>query len=161
MVFAFLPAFAVLPNWIHFELRNPFNLSDSVVLAFLPVRAFKLLLDAFYAGLIPGVTAGVLDTTLLVAWLAWRRPGSGTMERVVLGAASGALAGSLTVFAVLSIQFVNDGRFAAPLVAVAFEIASATICGILSAPGALRLLGATPERRGLDAEPDLRGSGGR
>ena len=140
LVFVFLPTLAALPDFLGYELRNPFNLTDPVVLAFLPARTLRAFVNAFSSGVIPGSIAGAVNTALLCA-MVWLRPApAGAAQRMALGAVCGVVAGLLSVLAILAIQFGRAGITNAPWVAIAFETASATVCGMVAGPGAVRLL---------------------
>jgi hypothetical protein len=140
LVFAFLPALAWLPGWVYFELRNPLNLEDVVVLTFIPVRGAILLLSAFGQGVVPGSLAGIACGVLLVAWDArgTRRDGRG--GRVLVGAAAGVAAAALVVAATLAIAIARTGATELPWVAIAFELGSGLACGAIAGPTAMRLL---------------------
>ncbi len=138
LVFAFLPTLAALPAWLTFELRNPLNLSDPVVLVFLPVRGAILLLHAFRAGVVPGVLAGVVDGLLVQAWARRRDEVAITGPRIGLAALGGALA-ALSVVVGLGLFAARGGVPSFALATVAFEIASGVVCGMVAAPGAVRL----------------------
>ena len=136
LVFAFLPALAWLPAWVHFELRNPLNLEDAVVLTFIPVRGALVLLSAFRQGLVPGSLAGIACGALLVAWSRF----DGRGRRVLVGAAAGVAAAALVVAATLVVAVARRGATDVPWVAIAFELGSGLACGTIAGPTAMRLL---------------------
>lgn len=135
LVFAFLPTLASLPPWLRFEVGNRLNLTDPVVLAFLPVRGVILLLHAFRAGVVPGVLAGLVHGLLVCMFVrtlaADAAPGRGVVAAV--GAAAGAIA-ALGVVAILGRADLAS-LAAAP---VLFELASGVVCGAVAAPAAVR-----------------------
>ena len=133
LVFAFLPTLASLPSWLRFEATNGLNLTDPVVLAFLPVRGVILLLHAFQAGAVPGVLAGIVHG-LLVCALARTFEASRSVVAAA-GAGAGALAALVVVLA-------TAGRIGLASLAgapVLFEIGSGIVCGAIAAPTAVRL----------------------
>lgn len=151
LVFAFLPPLASLPSWLLFELRNPLNATDPVVLTFLPVRGAILLLHAFRAGVVNGVLAGLVAGTLACVWVARGGDGLPVMRQRALGALGGALAALAVVLGTLARAAVQGGDLSAtPLSTVAFEIGAGLVCGLIAAPRALRLAAA------VDAPPDGR-----
>lgn len=132
LVFAFLPTLASLPSWLRFEATNGLNLTDPVVLAFLPVRGVILLLHAFQAGAVPGVLAGIVHGLLVCAV-------ARTFETSRDVAAAGAVAGAL---AALVVVLATAGRIGLASLAggpVLFELASGIVCGAIAAPTAVRL----------------------
>jgi hypothetical protein len=143
LIFAFLPAIAALPAWLSFELRNPLNASDPVVLTFLPVRGAILLLHAFRAGVLQGVLAGMLYGLFVCAWA--RRWGEVTPagRRWAYGALGGALAAAVVVGGFLALGAVRGPIASVALASVAFEIGSGAVCGLVAARRALRLAAGT------------------
>lgn len=140
LVFAFVPALAPLPGWLVFEATNPLNVQDPIVLSFVLVRGINLLLNAFFAGIVPGVLAGTIEGALLCGWPSTRAPASTRRQRCMVGAVSGALAAGLMVLAVMAGEaFVRRPRTWAGG-AIAFEVISGVVCGMLAAPTAIRLL---------------------
>jgi hypothetical protein len=139
LVFAFLPTVAALPRWLWLEATNPLNRTDPIVLAFVPVRGLILLLNAFAAGFVPGVAAGLFCGLLACGWLAWRGAPAWS-RRHAYGAAAGGAAAALMVLGTLALAVV-EGRPRLPLGPVAFELASGLVCGLVAAPGVLRLAG--------------------
>lgn len=139
LVFAFLPTLAALPAWLFFEARNPLNLSDPVVLVFLPVRGAILLLHAFREGVVPGVLAGLVDGLLVCAFV--RRFGvpAAAGGRWTVGGVAGALAAVTVVAGILGSGLARGGGLEAALARVGFEVASGVICGTLAAARAMRL----------------------
>jgi hypothetical protein len=138
LVFAFVPPLAALPRWLSFEINNSLNVQDPIVLAFLPVRGMLLLVNAFRAGLVPGVMAGAIEGGLLWAWLA-RGAASTRAQRIVVGAVTGALAACAVVLVSVVVAAANTGPRTGRD-AIAFEIASGVLCGMIAAPTALRFL---------------------
>jgi hypothetical protein len=139
LAFAFLPPLASLVGWLSFEATNPLNLRDRVVLEFLPIRGLIALLAAFLAGVVPGVVSGVFDGVLVTTWWTWR--GVPTHGHVLLlGAVSGALAAELMTLAVLAFEASTTSAALPPMSTLVFELASGVVCGIVSAPRAVRLL---------------------
>jgi len=133
LVFAFLPTLVSLPSWLRFEATNGLNLTDPVVLAFLPVRGAILLLHAFQAGAVPGVLAGIVHGLLVCALARTLETSRG------VAAAAGAVAGAL---AALVVVLVTAGRIGIASLAgapVLFELASGIVCGAIAAPTAVRL----------------------
>jgi hypothetical protein len=149
VVFAFVPTLAALPRWIGFELRNPFNAEDAIVLAFVPVRAAILLVNTFLAGVVQGVLAGVVAGATIAAWVRARGRPATWQQRLLLGAASGAIGACVMLLLLVAVEGVELRAGA-----VAFEAGSAAVCGMLAAPTAMRLLGRTPpdQRRGASAD---------
>jgi len=146
LVFVFLPLLVALPEFVSYEIRNPYNYSDPVVLALLPGRALRALVNAFAAGVIPSSISGALYAASLCAW-AWARPLPSTLgSRLAVGALLGLLAGLLSVVAVVAIQFGREGVTNAPWIAIAFETGSAAVCGAVAAPAALRMVAAGQAR---------------
>lgn len=137
LVFAFLPTLASLPSWLRFEAANDLNLTDPVVLAFLPVRGVILLLHAFKAGAAPGVLAGILHG-FLVCLFAWRSESGATTSRGA-AAAIGAVAGALAALGVVVATAGRSGLASLASGPVLFELASGIVCGAIAAPTAVRL----------------------
>jgi hypothetical protein len=140
LVFAFLPALAPVPRWLAFELANPLNRTDPVVLAYLPVRGAVLLLNVFWEGLPPGLVAGVLNGVAFALAARAQRPT--TRARAV---AVGAMTG-LAAAAAMTALFVATGLSSAAQLgqpATLFELTAGLVCGAVAAPTATRLLGAT------------------
>jgi len=140
LVFAFVPALATVPGWLLREGSLAPNLHDPLVLAFLPVRGIVALLNAFFIGAAQGVIAGICAGIALVAWRAARGATASTAEALLRGAAAGAAGATVMVAGVVAWQADRIG--APPFAAVAFEVVSGIVCGVLAAPGASRLLAA-------------------
>lgn len=142
LLFAFLPALAPVPRWLAFEVANPLNRSDAVVLAYLPVRGAVLLLNVFWEGLVPGLVAGVLNG-LFFAFAATRgdRPPT-TGRALALGAATGLGAAAAMIALFVATGLSRATQLAAP--ATLFELGAALACGALAAPEATRLLTRAP-----------------
>ena len=139
LVFAFVPTLASLPAWLWFEVRNPLNASDPVVLTFLPVRGAILLLHAFRAGVANGVLAGCVDGLLVSAWVRRRGVAPSLARRLGLGALGGALAAAVVVGVTLARATARGSLASTPLAAVAFELGAGVVCGLIAAPTAFRL----------------------
>jgi hypothetical protein len=138
LVFAFLPTLASLPSSLRFEVSNGLNLTDPVVLAFVPVRGVILLLHAFKAGVVPGVLAGIIHGLLVCAFAARTSgAGAGAGRGVVVGV--GAVAGALAALAVVLATVGRGGGAALATGPVLFELASGIVCGAIAAPTAVRL----------------------
>jgi hypothetical protein len=149
LAFAFLPPLASLVRWLTFESANALNLSDHIVLEFLPIRGAITLVAAFLAGVVPGVIAGLIDGALVSVWWTWRGvPTRG--HALLLGAACGVLAAALMIVVILAVQVATTSTELPTASSLAFEVGSGLACGIVSAPGAVRLL-AAPAR--LDPAP--------
>ena len=145
LIFAFVPVLAALPRWLSFEANNPFNLEDPIVLAFLPVRAAIVALNEFIVGFLPGILAGLINGGLVAAWVALRGRPATRGQEIGVGAACGVLGAGLMVIAGSAYE-VSQGRPApSRLDAVAFELASGTVCGMLAVSTAIRLLTAQRE----------------
>jgi hypothetical protein len=144
LIFAFLPTLASLPAWLAFEAQNPLNLSDPVVLIFLPVRGAILLLHAFRAGVANGVLAGLVDGLLVWVWV--RRYGlpSPAGRAPALGAVGGALAALIVVIAKLVGPALQAPLTASLLAPIAFELVAGVVCGLVAAPRAAHLAAAAP-----------------
>lgn len=147
LVFAFAPPLVELPRWFFSEATNRLNLEDPVVLAFLPVRAGLVLVNAFFDGVAQGVLAGVLAGLLLSGWYV-RRGGvpATTGGRALLGAGCGGCGAAVMVGVMLSLLTPRPEVPGLPAAAVAFEILSGTVCGVLAIPHAVRLLTAVAGR---------------
>jgi hypothetical protein len=143
LVYVLVPTLVSLPGWLRSELANPLNFSDPVVTAFLPVRGFRALLNAFDAGENAGLLAGLLNGVFVCVWARWRGVPTGLRQRLLLGAASGAAASLLMIVAVLTFNWLDTGNLVVPLVAIAFESASGLVCGLIALPTLLRLLAPT------------------
>ncbi len=139
LVFAFAPTLVAVPRWLYFEATNPLNLRDPVVLAFVPVRGFVLLLNTFSAGVVAGVIGGVIDGVLVCAWLWWCERASTVRRRMVLGATCGGVAAVAMVLVGFLSGIFEVGQLTSRPGAVAFEIVSGTVCGMIAAPTAMRL----------------------
>lgn len=141
LVFAFLPALAPVPRWLAFEVQNPLNRTDPVVLTFLPVRGAVLLLNVFWQGLEPGLVAGILNGVLLAA-LATRalRPATRT-RALLLGAATGLAASAAMTALFVAVGLTSATQLTRPT--TLFELATGLVCGALAAPTALRWLAAS------------------
>ena len=140
LVFAFLPPLLSIPAWLAVEARNPLNLQDPVVLAFLPVRAMNVLLNEFRAGVVAGVLAGAFDGVVLALWRSAGRHPPTRLQCVVVGVTAGALAAVLMLVAVAAFETVRGDHVAWPLGTLAFELASGMACGAIAYPTAVRLL---------------------
>ena len=145
LAFLFVPTLAALPRWILFELGNPLNREEPVVLAFVPVRGAVLLLNRFHEGLLPGLLAGLLAGILLCLWVWWMGSPSLRIRRLGLGALAGAVAAALTVLGTLAFAALQGRPSAVPAAVVAFELASGALCGTIAGPTALRLASAYRE----------------
>jgi hypothetical protein len=145
MVFAFLPALIVLPDWLYFELTNPLNLREPLVLAFVPVRGLNVLLDSFIGGIVPGLVAGAIDGLLVSAWVRTRGRVATLLQRIMVGATCGALAGCAAILVVILRELWKGKELTSTAVAIAFGIASGALCGTAAAPRAIAFLTA-PER---------------
>lgn len=142
LVYVFLPTLAGLPSWIGYELANPLNFTDPTVTAFLPVRGFRALLNAFEQGMNAGLLAGLLNGVLVSAFVRARGVPGPLQRRLLLGALAGATAGLLTVATLLTINAVRAGELTVPFLPVVFEVASGLVCGVAAVPTMLRLLAA-------------------
>jgi hypothetical protein len=162
LVFVFAPTLMELSRWLYFELTNPLNLRDPIVLGFLLVRGVDVLLGAFAEGVAFGVLAGALDGLLVSAWVLSSGRVSTRGRRLLLGALSGGLAAGVVVLAVVSRQLLTAGQVTSRGVAIAFELVSGVVCGTLAAPTAVRLLGTSTGRQepGADAPSGATGDGG-
>jgi hypothetical protein len=147
LVFAFVPALTALPRWLYSEAMNPLNFHEPLVLAFVPVRGIMVLLDAFSAGVAPGVLAGVVDGVLVSAWLLSDHGVSTKRQLILVGAICGALAASLVVLVAVARAVSAGARLALPAGAVAFAIGSGVVCGMIAVPTAVRFL---TSRSGVD-----------
>ena len=139
MVFAFVPTLAALPQWLYFEAHNRLNLEEPVVLVFVPVRGVILLLNSFSRGLVQGVIAGVIDGFLMSVWLFRRGRVSSRIQRTTCGAICGALAALLMVLMGVAVGIFDPRQLTARPGAVAFEMVSGIVCGMIAAPTAFRL----------------------
>lgn len=142
LVFALVPSLASLPRWLAFEATNRLNLSDPVVLAFLPMRGFVTLVTGFLAGAVPGVVAGAIAGALLATWTSRRGVASGGTQRLVVGAIVGGIASAVMMLVFLAVGVALGEGGVPPLATLAFEFASGLACGALAVPGASRLLAA-------------------
>ena len=140
LVFAYVPALASMPTWLWFELHNPANLREPVILAFLPIRGFLALLDGFYAGAIPGILAGCVQGLLLSAWCWMRGSISPWRRSLALGALAGLVAASVVTFITRIGPDLVRGAASPRDLPIPFEVASGLVCGLLAAPMAVRLL---------------------
>jgi hypothetical protein len=139
LAFAFLPPLASLVSWLWFEAGNPLNLQNRFVLEFVPVRGAVELVSSFLAGVVPGVVGGAIDGALVVAW--WTSRGVPTRRHALaLGAVTGALAATAMMLAVLGYQAATTSVPLPPIATLAAELGYGVVCGILSAPRAVRLL---------------------
>ena len=147
LVFAFLPAVAPVPRWLAFELANPLNRADPVVLTYLPVRGAVLLLNVFWQGLVPGLAAGLLNGILFTA-LATRsaRPATRT-NALLLGATTGVSAAVFMTTIFVAIGLASPTELTRPT--TLFELASGLVCGAVAAPQAMRWLRATAPTHGI------------
>ncbi len=147
LVFAFVPVVAALPRWAYLEWTNPLDWSDPIVLAFLPVRAAILLVNAFADGCTNGVVGGLFYGVLLCAWLA-RRPAPAGAGRFGVGAVCGFAGAALMVLATFAWAAARGHAPSVPWGPVAFELGSGVTCGVLAVAGALRLAraGTTDQR---------------
>lgn len=141
VVFTFLPVVAAVPGWVWSEARNPLNTEEPVVLAFLPVRGFVALLDAFGEGVFPGALAGIVAGGLLTAWVLRRRDRTTGRERLA-GAVCGALGAGVVVVTAIVNMVLSGHDVALPAVPIAFEVGSAVVCGAVAARTAVRLAAA-------------------
>jgi hypothetical protein len=148
LVFAFLPPLAALPAWLAFELRNPLNVTDAVVLTFVPVRGAVLLLHAFRDGVVPGVLIGLADGVMLWTWCRWRPDPQAAPGRSALGAVFGVVAASLVTLATLLVARWHGRSPEVAMTTLAFEIGAGLACGAVAAPTAFRLArgGVAPPR---------------
>jgi hypothetical protein len=140
LVFTVVPALTVVPGWLLFETGNALNLREPVVLSFALVRGVHSVLDALYAGIVPGVLSGIIDGLLVCVWL---RSGDRAPTRWQLhagGAICGAIAAGLMIGTVAAQQLLAGEARTWGVGAVAFEIASGLVCGALAIPTAARLL---------------------
>jgi hypothetical protein len=144
LVFAFVPALAVIPGWLFFESTNPLNVREPLVLSFLLVRGVDTVLNAFYAGIVAGVLTGFIYGVLVCAWL-WSGARVSTQRQLYLsGAIGGALAACLMVVVVATVQAFAGQERIWGAGAIAFEVVSGLVCGTIAVPTAARLLrGAT------------------
>lgn len=140
LVYVLVPTLVSLPAWLQYELANPLNFTHPVVTAFLPVRGFRALLNAFDAGKNAGLLAGLLNGAFVCAWVRWRGVPTGLQGRLLFGAATGGAAGLLMIVTVLTINSIDSGNLVVPLVPVAFESGSGLVCGLIAVPTMLRLL---------------------
>jgi hypothetical protein len=140
LVFAFAPALASLPGWLLAEATSPLNMQDPVVSSFVLVRGVLGLLNAFYAGLVPGVLAGAIEGALVCAWVLSGGAISTRRQRALMGAITGALAASLMVLLVMGVELLGGRPRAWAADAVAFEAVSGILCGLIAAPTAVRFL---------------------
>jgi len=139
LIFTFVPTLAPVPSWIAFELSNPLNARDPVVLAFVLVRGVNLLLDTFRARVVLGVLSGAITGVIVSAWVWSGARVSTTLERIVLGALGGVIGAGLAVTVW-------------PSAAVTLEIISGLLCGMLAAPTAVRFLNASNSPDGAPAD---------
>ena len=147
MIFAFLPALIVLPDWLYFEVTNPLNFREPIVLAFVPVRGLDVLLDSFISGIVPGLVAGTIDGLLVSAWVRSRGRVATLLQRIVVGATCGALAGCAAVLVVILRELWKGKELTSTGVAIAFGIASGALCGTVAAPRAIAFLTAPARAR--------------
>ncbi|HJQ83705.1 MAG TPA: hypothetical protein VKA21_06510 [Candidatus Binatia bacterium] len=140
LIFAFAPTLAALPGWLYLEAHNPLNLDEPLVLMFAPMRGVIALLDAFAAGVLPGVLAGAIDGILVVTWFSWGGDVSTRRRQVFMGAIWGALAAGLMLPVATSVTFLRGASVTLPAATVAFEITSGIVCGMVATPTAIRLL---------------------
>jgi hypothetical protein len=140
LVFTFVPALTVVPGWLLFESGNALNVREPIVLSFVLLRGVHTVLDAFYAGIVPGVLSGIIDGLLVCVWL---RTGHGVPTRARLyagGAICGTIAAGLMIGVVAAQQLLAGAARTWGAGAVAFEIGSGLACGALAMPTAARLL---------------------
>src|SRR5262249_19343288 len=123
LVYVLVPTLVSLPSWLQYELGNPLNFADPVVTAFLPVRGFRALLNAFDAGRTAGLLAGLLNGAFVCIWVRWRGVPTPLRQRLLFGAATGAAASLLMVIILLTLNL-GAGDLVIPLVPIAFESAS-------------------------------------
>ena len=140
LVFTFVPVLTVVPGWLLFESGNALNLREPVVLSFLLVRGVHTALDAFFAGIVPGVLSGIIDGLLVCAWLRSGDPAPTRRRLYAGGAVCGAIAAGLMIGVVAAQQFFAGEARTWGVGAVAFEIGSGLVCGALAIPRAARLL---------------------
>ena len=159
LIFAFVPTLALVPSWIAFEISNPLNARDPVVLSFVLVRGINLLLDAFRARVALGVLSGAI-TGVVVAARVWSGARvSTTRERIVLGAIGGVVGTGLALTLQLAVQTFAGGEPSAwSSAAVTSEMISGLLCGMIAGPTAVRFLHASkrPEQAPVDL-PSPRG----
>ena len=139
LTFAFLPTLASVPGWLYFEAHNSLNLRDPIVLAFVPARGVLRLLDAFSAGVVERVLAGVVYGGIVCAWLSTSRAVSTPAQRAFRGAVGGAVTASLIVLGVMCLRFFRAGALEFHARQIAFEIVSGVLCGVVAMPTAVRL----------------------
>lgn len=132
LVFTFVPPLLALPGWLYREAGNHLNLEEPLVLAFVPVRGVTVLLNAFYAGVVPGLVAGLVTGVALTV-LARR-----AVAPRLLGAVIGALAAGVALVATLVVA--RGSAWAPPANVVAFELGAGLLCGGIAAPTALRFM---------------------
>lgn len=140
LVFAFVPTLTVLPRWLWFELTNPLNLHEPIVLAFVLVRGFKAMLDAFADGVVAGVVSGSIDGVLMWAVAASGAALTPRAKQYAVGAATGAVASGLMIVVVAVAQGAAGQARVWGASAIAFELAAGLVCGAIAAPTAVRLL---------------------
>ena len=138
LVFVFLPALAPVPRWLAFEMQNPLNRSDPVVLTFLPVRGAVLLLNVFWQGLEPGVAAGLLNGMLLAVIASRTFDPTSRTRALALGATTGLVASAAMTALFVATGLTNSAQLTAPTMLL--ELATGLACGTLTAPTALHLL---------------------
>lgn len=139
LVFVFVPLVATLPGWLSFEATNALNLQDPIVLVFAPVRGIVRVLNALLAGLPSGLVGGIAAGALLTL-VTWRAPAGSSSHPVLAGAGCGAAAGIVVIAWALVPAVGGAGEIAARLGAVAFELGSGVVCGMIAAPTAVRWL---------------------
>lgn len=145
LVFAFLPALAPVPRWLAFELQNPLNRTDPVVLTYLPVRAGVLLLNVFWQGLLPGLTTGILNGLLFAMLAARTTPPLATSRAALLGAATGTAAAMAMTTLFITTGLTSNAQLSQPT--TLFELAIGLVCGAVAAPKAAQWLRASEATR--------------
>lgn len=138
LVFAFLPVLAPFPRWLAFELANPLNRTDAVVLAYLPVRGAVLFLNVFWEGLAPGLVAGVLNGALFAFALTRADRPPAIRRALALGAAAGLAAATAMIALFVATGFSKAAQLTEPV--TLFELTSGLVCGTLAAPKSARYL---------------------
>jgi hypothetical protein len=144
LVFAFLPTLGVIPGWLFGEAYNPFIARDPIVMAFLPARGALALLHGFRDGIAARLAEGVL-AGLPIAVLASRRGPATPAGRICFRAVCGALGAYAAGLVLAASRHTPDPD------RIARELAGAIVCGIVAAPGAVRLVHAAPEGRAMPA----------
>lgn len=142
LVFVCVPALFAIPRWLRFELNNVANLEFPVVFFFMPIRGFLILLDQLQQGAVPGALAGTLQGLLLCAWRSIRVDAKTHLQRVALGAITGALVGSM-IAGLRYVPLVTQSD-APTTLQIAIDVTGGLVCGLFSAIPALALLESSP-----------------